>query len=393
MGLLQQLIKLGYPESTAQKIASGELPMDYASRMARAKEMGFDVDNIYYHGTGSDFTEYDPLKFGQTDGGWFGKGFYFSPDTNVANQYAYGGSPRLNPTLLRANNPYDWRTQDGFGMAQANDEMRYAKTRDILDQGYDSVNVTEDKIKLPDGQKLTDEQWYALIDGNPVMTQLGRDKIEKSLQQNGYNYARFVDTYGKEVADMLPKERKLTEKVVFDPTQIRSAYAAFDPEMVNSSNILAGINPVAAAGTLGLLGAYSNDADAMNVWHGSPHKQLQGDNVPVHQIDYPVVERNGQPAESLTNAFVNPVTPQQQMNDDVAYKMSQWGIDAQEDPRFDYGTILPFRKPKSIMYGDGVELAMPSLLRDIIKGAVTAPTAVGYGNDEAALRGLLEATM
>jgi len=35
-----------------QSVTPG-LPMDKASRMARAKEMGFDTDEIYYHGTGT----------------------------------------------------------------------------------------------------------------------------------------------------------------------------------------------------------------------------------------------------------------------------------------------------------------------------------------------------
>jgi hypothetical protein len=46
-------VRLGYPESTAKKIASGELPMDQASRMARAREQGHSISQGQrnYHGT------------------------------------------------------------------------------------------------------------------------------------------------------------------------------------------------------------------------------------------------------------------------------------------------------------------------------------------------------
>lgn len=44
---LAELLSRGFPEHTAKKIASGELPMDKASRIARAKEQGF--RNVGYH--------------------------------------------------------------------------------------------------------------------------------------------------------------------------------------------------------------------------------------------------------------------------------------------------------------------------------------------------------
>ena len=55
MGLLSdvvmRLVRQGYPESVAERIASGELPMDTASRMQRARQLGFDPDDVQYHGT------------------------------------------------------------------------------------------------------------------------------------------------------------------------------------------------------------------------------------------------------------------------------------------------------------------------------------------------------
>lgn len=45
---VQDLVRRGFPESTAQKIANDGLPMDHASRLARAE--GF-FDKALYRGT------------------------------------------------------------------------------------------------------------------------------------------------------------------------------------------------------------------------------------------------------------------------------------------------------------------------------------------------------
>lgn len=138
----------------AGNVAEGALDMSQAARMQRAQEMGFDTSNVFFHGSGEDFDFFDPLKMGKTDEGWFGKGFYFSPDPNVANQYAAGRSPNVQQVFLKASNPYDWRMNEGVGMRLGTPEERWAKTKEIMDAGYDSVDVYQDTIKLGEGQKL-----------------------------------------------------------------------------------------------------------------------------------------------------------------------------------------------------------------------------------------------
>ena len=64
------------------------LPMDTASRMQRAKEMGFDVNNPVYHGSvEKDFEFFDDEKIGLRDEGFFGKGHYFADSKGEANYY------------------------------------------------------------------------------------------------------------------------------------------------------------------------------------------------------------------------------------------------------------------------------------------------------------------
>ena len=59
--IIARLIRAGYPEGTARKIASGELSMDQAAKAARMSEQGyFDI----YHGGAGDISAFDPATFG-----------------------------------------------------------------------------------------------------------------------------------------------------------------------------------------------------------------------------------------------------------------------------------------------------------------------------------------
>jgi len=66
-----------------------ELAMDYASRMERAKEQGFDTDTIYYHGTNADINSFNPKKFGSaTESKSANQGVWLSDSPDTARSYA-----------------------------------------------------------------------------------------------------------------------------------------------------------------------------------------------------------------------------------------------------------------------------------------------------------------
>ena len=70
------------------KVEPQSLPLDKASRLERARELGFDVDNPIYHGTNTDkLTEFDESKIGSRDEGFFGRGFYFADNAGEARYY------------------------------------------------------------------------------------------------------------------------------------------------------------------------------------------------------------------------------------------------------------------------------------------------------------------
>ena len=93
---IAELVRAGYPEETARRIATGELPMDTASRMERARQQGFNPDDIEYHGTENYFTEFEPSLRGK-----MGPGVYTTPDPELAEIHAASG--QIMPLLLRGD--------------------------------------------------------------------------------------------------------------------------------------------------------------------------------------------------------------------------------------------------------------------------------------------------
>lgn len=191
-GLLE-LVDAGYPESVAKRIASGELPMDNASRMARAAEQGYDM-TPQYHGSQSDILEFRPSSDGK-----MGAGVYTSDNPEVANRYASGISgDNVTPLLLRGQ----------------------------------SINRKDAIAANPDMRREPGET-------NRDMFQ----RLANIVQGGGYDR---MDIGGPAQGNMI------RESVTYNPENIRSLLsAAFDPEY-KGKNIL---GASAGAGTAGLLGA------------------------------------------------------------------------------------------------------------------------------------------
>lgn len=180
------------PAASALRAGRQALDMSQAARMQRARDMGFDTERVFYHGTGKDFDAFDVGKTGSsTDSGWYGSGVYLTPDPDIAAAYAkneylgYGGG-RIIPTHVRLKNPYTWTENDPI---PKNKKESDAVREGLMMQGYDGVIV-------PD----------------------------------------FLDP------------SKIEEIVVFDPANIRSVNAAFDPAKRGSANLMYGIGGMALTG-------------------------------------------------------------------------------------------------------------------------------------------------
>jgi len=177
-----------------------DMPMDTASRMARAEGMRFDTGAPLYHGTAADFQAFDNRKTGTNDAGLWGRGHYLAASPETATSYAL-------------------REGDGAMIVPAQ----------AVIQNTMPVTTGSDLItRLPDGTNTRDLTGPNL-DGVRI-----RD-IAKSSGFDGVTQFRPDGNIGDTVA--------------FDPRNIRSRFARFDPRLSHLANLNAG---VAGAGAVGL---------------------------------------------------------------------------------------------------------------------------------------------
>ena len=250
---VDSLVMQGFPESTARKIATGELPMDFESRMQRARELGYDVDKLFYHGTPEAQAiadmGFDPNRLGQGND-QMGAGFYFTDNPYQASGYAQGANAGVIPSLLRARNSQevDIDAPAGFGI-----ELDQRTTEDILNR---VPNIRDEDGPLSDFIEQTDISGYTDDDIASVASMyVGRDadillgdmfKYDADAFLKALTEATGIDS----VVTKSARESDPTIRTVFDPSQIRSPNAAFDPEMRGSGNILASPAPVGVAAGL-----------------------------------------------------------------------------------------------------------------------------------------------
>jgi hypothetical protein len=187
------------------------LPADNTA-MDRAKAMGFDTPA--YHGTNADFSEFDALQGkSRTDAPSFANFFTSSPKN--ASSYAgrrKGGN--VMPVLLKTDNPVDfeaigpWSQMESPISGSAYD-FRYGQYRDIRPGSLIDINTLSSLAK-----------------------KAGNDSVVvRNLADYGGRSGELADT-----------------SILFDPRNIRSRFAAFDPMRRDSANILAG----SLLGSLGL---------------------------------------------------------------------------------------------------------------------------------------------
>lgn len=166
-------------------ISKSARDMSDAARLARARELGFDTENIFYHGSQKKFDEFDPSMSDDV-------GIYFTTDYRNAANYATpeGG---ISEVYLRYKNPYiAFAEADGAG-----------------------------------GGRFLDAHGKEL----PFKT---NNEIADFARRSGHDA-------------MVWPEGNLTETdntvAVFDPSNIRSINAAFDPKHTKSAKLLYGLAP------------------------------------------------------------------------------------------------------------------------------------------------------
>jgi hypothetical protein len=185
------------------KIAD-ELPMDEASRLKRAEEMGFDKD--VYHGTSvpEEITEFKPGRTGE-----FGPGIYTTSHADEAAGYANitgkveGAAPRIMPLKIKLENPLRITEPDEFwkrfGKEGATDRQAQEAA---IEAGYDGIIITRPQMKWVEG------------------------------------------------SGSVPTGKTIEHQVVFDSKNVRSRWAAFDPAKAGSANLLYGTGALLGTGAI-----------------------------------------------------------------------------------------------------------------------------------------------
>lgn len=213
----------GKPSLMGSALAGAEhdLPMDVASRLARAREQGFDVDTPLYHGTDRDFGAFEIGQPGRSHS--HDAGIFTSPDPAEASEYAAEASSRS-----------DWKDYN-------------SNARDLWDREFQNP---------PPFTPSTGGAVYPLYGrtGNQATIDAAsmvgdtfgmRDKIREALQ--GAKAQGYDSAIVKNNPDVPGSQN---EHVFFNPANIRSKFAAFDPANADKSGLLFSDNrpnPVGAA--------------------------------------------------------------------------------------------------------------------------------------------------
>jgi len=274
--------------------SASDLPMDEASRLARAREMGFDTDTVLYHGTDETFTEFDPAMSRTA------RYHFFTPDRETAS---------------------------GYGRNVGEYFVRGGKQANLVDPGPEEIAVlrrTYDAIGDDYGFDSFDDFLDAVTSGQMYQMFASphfQNDVLGDLRAAGFGSVRMPDAgFGGTMSESV---------VVFDPKNIRSVNAAFDPSKSDSANLLAadtarsslpgivinaaaepqGIraygDPRVVGGTAGRTEMLSEDPSVSRVtaYHGSPNTftLFDEETVPWFSTSERTAERFG--ADRASNAY------------------------------------------------------------------------------------------
>lgn len=230
----------------------GNLAMDVASRMQRAKDMGYTTD--VYHGARDKWLKPDHVtgdirEFNYHQLPWGDAGIHVAEDPEIANtavktgllsenQYAHHAN--VMPLKAKIQNPLElpdmnlWRNPKYWEAHLANvppDTPNYEVVKELHDAAAKMAEGT--KLPLGRGKAAPEEvEW-------PQM-------FKNILKRHGFDSVKYENEF--EYARNKPKEAQYSY-MLLDPSQLRSRFAAFDPARAKSGDILASILAAAGLGT------------------------------------------------------------------------------------------------------------------------------------------------
>ncbi len=210
--------------------AAGDLSMDNASRVKRAKSMGMDFDDPYYHSTTHSFPEFN-TEGGNVEG-HFGKGSYFTNSTDDLSNYhdeAGYGKDLTNRIEQRADQLAQ-KLEDQFSekgrkkvlksLERSMGDLRFVSAQvadmDDADAAYDAAKViakrelhggSPQSMKvLIDQSNIADttstKQVFDLYDEDETDLVNLMDAVKQAFYENDYN-AENADNVWGEIANYM----------------------------------------------------------------------------------------------------------------------------------------------------------------------------------------------
>lgn len=265
LSYVADLIKQGYPESVARRIASGELDMSPEARLARADSFGQDV----YHASKQDITEF---KAGYDD-----EQIYTTPNIDFANNWLGKGKYRFRlgtEDEISSLNKAEREFRESFFDYDLLDKIEKEQGKDAWVKAFDEMqkNYLANKGLDPDdayktiyplkakAEKTFDpskdyekilpviEKYYGSLSEETIdLIKKGHympfenSEVTKWLRDNGYDSIKLSEN----------ADGRMTTFAVLSPNQLRSVNAAFDPEYTGSNIMGSRIAPTAVSGLVG----------------------------------------------------------------------------------------------------------------------------------------------
>jgi hypothetical protein len=211
-----------------------------ALRKARAEEQGFDTSTVYYHGTASEFSGFSKDKLGDgTQSRSAKQAFFFSDSPRTAQSYAHNTAVRL-PVLKLL------RDAD-----KAESKGDYAKYDSLLEDA-EALENRLDKDRR-NGQNII-PVYLPNDDSLRILNMKGRsfddfgvsDEISEELKSAKYDGLKGVKFLNLNDSAGLAEDPS-THVAIFEPSNIRSVNAQFDPSLTESPDLVASQLPGSGA--------------------------------------------------------------------------------------------------------------------------------------------------
>lgn len=199
------------------------LPMDKQSRFERAVKMGFTIKA--FHGTITDFKEFKRsgtdlgIHFGTNDQAW--DMILQKAPHNAFKDDGGEGQQRnaiIMPVLLKIKKPLEMEDVGAwYNVESVLDELRYSH---------------ELKSAMSNKHQAEIRQLYERSIGiSPMSHADGMDRVRSIIQASGFDGIVYNNRFEGN------RDRDKRSYIVFDPSQVRSLYAKFDPKQAASGNV------------------------------------------------------------------------------------------------------------------------------------------------------------